>query len=399
MPITLNPPKVVSGTRADGSSIARIDFTSVIEETSELPGSGPGKVLLAPGFVDLQVNGFAGVDYNDPTIRPEAFARSIQCLFQTGVTKFLPTLITSSRERITGALRALAEAKQVFQASSMPEANAIAGFHVEGPHISPEDGPRGAHPVQYVRPPDFDEFQRWQEAARGEVRIVTVSPEYPAAPRYISALVQAGVVVSIGHTGANAEQIRAAVDAGATMSTHLGNGAHAMLPKTKNYIWDQLAEDRLTASFIVDGIHLPQAFLTGAIRIKGTSRSVLVTDAVPPAMCKPGPYQLGDVPVELLRDNRVVLRGGVRLAGSGLTMDAAVASCVRLAGVSLDAALRMATINPARAARLAGRQQGLLAGEIADLLRFRWDEASHSLAVLETIVAGTTVYSRESAAS
>lgn len=344
------------------------------------------RALTSPGFVDLQVNGFAGVDFNDPAIRPEAFARSIQRLFQTGVTRFLPTVISSSPERMTGVLRELAAAKQEFQRCGMPEANAIAGFHVEGPHISAEDGPRGAHPVQHVRPPDLDEFQRWQEAAGGDVRLVTLAPEYSDAPRYICALVKAGVVVSIGHTGASADQIRAAVDAGATMSTHLGNGAHAVLPKTRNYLWDQLAEDRLTASFIADGIHIPQAFLTSAIRAKGVSRSVLVTDAIVPAMCAPGQYLYGDMPVELLPDNRIVLRGTSKLAGSGLTMNAAVANCVRLAGISLEDALRMATVNPARAARL---------DEVAGLVRFRWDEASQRLDVLETIVAGATVYSSE----
>ena len=382
----------LAGRRAGASSVTRIEFASAIERVSELPGIAPEEACIAPGFVDLQVNGFAGVDYNDPTVTHEAVAASIQRLFQTGVARFFPTIITGSPERMIGALRRLAEAKREFRRCGMPEGDAIAGFHVEGPHISPEDGPRGAHPLAHVRPPDWEEFQRWQDAASGEVRLVTLSPEYDDAPRYISALVRVGVVVSIGHTRASLEQIGAAVDAGATMSTHLGNGAHSVLPKTSNYVWDQLAEDRLTASFIVDGIHIPQPFLTCAIRIKGANRSVLVTDAVMPAMCKPGLYKLGEAPVELLPDNRVVLRGETRLAGSGLTMDRAVANCVRLGGVSLQAALAMATVNPARAARIPGRQQGLSAGEAADLVRFRWDESSHSLAVLETIVAGKTAY-------
>jgi N-acetylglucosamine-6-phosphate deacetylase len=388
--------KVAEGRRAGKPSGARVAFTSIIEEVNDVSLAEPSNVYLAPGFVDLQVNGFAGVDFNDPALEPAAFSRAIQCLFRTGVTKFLPTVISSSPERMTGVLRALAAAKEAFRRCGMPEANAIAGIHVEGPHISPEDGPRGAHSVRHIRPPDIREFQRWQEAAGGEVRMVTVAPEYAEAPRYISALARSGVVVSIGHTGANSEQIKAAVDAGATISTHLGNGAHAVLPKTKNYLWDQLAEDRLAASFIADGIHIPQPFLTSAIRAKGTSRSVLVTDAVLPAMCEPGQYLYGDMPVELLPGNRIVLRGTSKLAGSALTMDAAVANCVRLAGVSIQAALRMATVNPARAAGIAGRQRGLAAGEIADLVRFRWDEASHSLAVLETRVAGVAVYCGQS---
>jgi N-acetylglucosamine-6-phosphate deacetylase len=387
-----NPRKTIAGRRAGSAFVARIEFRSTIDQIGELAGTEPADTFLAPGFVDLQVNGFAGVDYNDPTVRHEAVAASIERLFQTGVTRFFPTIITGSRERMTRALGRLAEAKREFRRSGMPAAEAMAGFHVEGPHISPEDGPRGAHPAEDVRPPDFEEFQRWQDAAGGEVRLVTVSPEYPDAARYIAAVVDAGVVVGIGHTRATSEQIRAAVDAGASLSTHLGNGAHAVLHKTANYIWDQLAEDRLTASFIVDGIHLPQPFLVGALRSKGANRAVLVTDAVMPAMCRPGPYQLGAVLVELLPDGRVVVRGSTRLAGSGLSMDRAVANCVRLGGVSLETALAMATVNPARAARIAGRQRGLAAGEAADLVRFRWDESRYLVDVLETIVAGKTAY-------
>ena len=157
------------------------------------------------------------------------------------------------------------------------------GFHVEGPHISPDDGPRGAHPQRWVRPPDLDEFRRWQDATDGRIRIVTLSPEWPEAPRYIEALVAKGVVASIGHTKATAQQIADAVSAGATLSTHLGNGAHPVLRRHPNYIWEQLAEDRLMADFIVDGIHLPTSFLKVALRAKGIERSVLVTDARSPA--------------------------------------------------------------------------------------------------------------------
>ena len=241
-----------------------------------------------------------------------------------------------------GALRNLTAARESIGGA------AIAGFHVEGPHISPEDGPRGAHPREWVRPPDVDEFRRWQEASNGQVRLVTFSPEWPQSPRYIEALVSEGVVVSIGHTRATREQIQDAVSAGAKLSTHLGNGANATLPKTANYIWEQLADDRLSASFIADGIHLPDSFLRAAIRAKGIERTILVTDAVMPVMCVPGPYQLGEVDVELKPDGRVVLRGGDRLAGSSLRMDRAIENVIRIAGVSLADAVAMATRNPAR---------------------------------------------------
>jgi N-acetylglucosamine-6-phosphate deacetylase len=245
-----------------------------------------------------------------------------------------------------------------------------------------------------VRPPDFGEFQQWQEAAEGNVRLVTLSPEWPEAPRYIEALVAEGVVVSIGHTKATSAQIQDAVNAGATMSTHLGNGAHAVIQRHPNYIWDQLAEDRLVASFISDGIHLPAAFLKAAIRAKGVERSVLVTDAVTPAGCSPGPFKIGGVEIELHADNRVTLAGGDRLAGSALRMDRGIENMVKLAGISLPQAITTATRNPARVGRIASRQRGLTPGDRADIVEFRFDEQSNSLEVLRTFLDGELVYSR-----
>jgi N-acetylglucosamine-6-phosphate deacetylase len=347
---------------------------------------------VAPGLIDVQVNGFGGVDYNDPDVKPELIAQSIAKIFSTGVTRFFPTIITASQERILNALQNLARAKEEFQRHGMPEAHAMEGFHVEGPHISAEDGPRGAHPVEHVRPPDIEEFKRWQEAAEGNIRLVTVSPEWEGTPYYVSEIARSGVVASIGHTKATSHQIQAATSAGATMSTHLGNAAHPSLPKTQNYIWDQLAEDRLTASFIADGIHIPDPFLRAAIRAKGVERSVLVTDAVMPAMCEPGFYRLGPVDVQLHVDGSVTLRGGTRLAGSGLRMDRAIGNTVRMGGVSLMQALAMATTNPARVTRIAGRQRGLVPGDKADFVQFRWDDSTQSLTVTETIVAGVSVY-------
>ncbi len=378
------------GRVAGRHSIVEVRATSTINLVDELISPSPTDEFLAPGFIDLQVNGFAGVDYNDPGTPHDAISRSIRTMFQTGVTRFFPTIITSSFERITGALRNLSAAREAFGDS--PEAAAIDGFHVEGPHISPEDGPRGAHPVEHVRPPDIEEFKRWQEAAQGHVKLVTISPEWPTAPAYIEMLTRNGAVASVGHTRATPEQIREAVEAGATMSTHLGNGAHAVLPKTSSYIWAQLSEDRLTPSFIVDGIHIPGIFLRSCLRAKGIERSVLITDAVMPAMCPPGFYELGSVAVELLENGSVVLRGGTRLAGAALRMDHAIGNTVRLGEIPLHHALAMATTNAARAGRVAGRQRGLTTGDKADIVRYRWDDDAHKLTILETVVGGVTAY-------
>ena len=388
--------KAVIGKDPSTQSVLQLEFSGVaITAVDELVRPPQTDVFIAPGFIDLQVNGFAGVDYNDPSVSAEAISASVHRMFSTGVTRFLPTIITGAETRIIAALRNLASAKREFDRNDLPEWHAIAGYHIEGPHISPEEGPRGAHPLEHVRPPDIEEFHRWHEAAGGEIKLITISPEWEGAPAYINQVVRTGVVASIGHTKATTEQIAAAVDAGATTSTHLGNAAHAILHKTQNYLWDQLAEDRLAATFIVDGIHLPPHFVKTAMRAKGAENSVLVTDAVMPAMCEPGPYKLGQVEVELKSNGSVVLRGGSRLAGSALHMDQAVANTVRFTKLRLRDAIAMATVNAARVGRIAGRLRGLSTGEKADAVRFHWDPDRFALTVTETIVAGRSVYESE----
>ncbi|HUI44129.1 MAG TPA: amidohydrolase family protein [Terriglobia bacterium] len=375
------------GTHAATGKPAELSFSGTIESvgTSDAPEAAGETAFLAPGWIDLQVNGFAGVDYNSPDTSHQEIARSLEALFATGVTRVFPTVVTGSPERMAGALRNLARAR-----AALPRGGALEAFHVEGPYISPEDGPRGAHPQAWVRPPDLDEFRRFQEAAEGNIRLLTVSPEWPGSARFIEAVVREGVVIGIGHTQATAGQIQDAVRAGATKSTHLGNGSHAVLPRHPNYIWEQLAEDRLTAGFIVDGIHLPQSFLKVALRAKGLERSLLVTDAVAPAGCAPGRYRLGEIEIELHADHSVRLAGETRLAGSALRMDHAIANVMRLGGFSLSEAVALASINPARVGRLAGRQSGLAPGERADVVRFTFE--SGRVNVLETYVNGERVY-------
>ena len=190
----------------------------------------------------------------------------------------------------------------------------------------------------------------------------------------------------------SAEQIDDAVRAGATMSTHIGNGAHGEMRRHPNYIWDQLADDRLAAGMIVDGIHIGRAFLTVALRAKGVARSVLVTDASMPAMAKPGIYRFGDQDLELTEDGRVVLAGQTRLAGSALRMDEGISNVMRMTGISLVEAISMATRNPARVGRIAGRQRGITTGERADLVLFRYDAETKAIEIVQTIVGGKTVY-------
>ncbi|HTT60216.1 MAG TPA: N-acetylglucosamine-6-phosphate deacetylase [Bryobacteraceae bacterium] len=373
------------GIETFGGSPVRVTFDDRISAVE--PVSDSGGLYVSPGFIDVQVNGFLGVDFNDPKCTMDQIAGSIRALFATGVTRFYPTVITGSPGDMVGALRNLRCAKERLR-----EGVAIDGFHVEGPHISPDDGPRGAHPRRWVRPPDIDEFRRWQEATGNQVRIVTLSPDWPEACRYIETVTSEGVVVSIGHTNATGQQIADAVSAGASLSTHLGNGAHPVMRRHPNYLWEQLAEDRLMADFIVDGIHLPSSFLKVALRAKTVARSVLITDAAAPAGCAPGRYQLGEQAVELRADNRVMLLGQERLAGSALRMDRGVENLMRIAGLSLADAVRMATTNAAKAGRVPGRAAGLVPGERADMIQYDFNPDDLSITIKSTYVSGEKVY-------
>ncbi|QYM78856.1 amidohydrolase family protein [Horticoccus luteus] len=291
-----------------------------------------------PGLVDLQVNGFAGIDFNTPGRPPEQLATAFAAMRTRGVTRCLPTLITSSFERFAACARALA-------ACNDP---AIAGLHMEGPYLSPIDGARGAHPLAHVIPPSLDDFLRRQDAAGGRIVLVTLAPEVPGALALIEALAARGIRVAVGHTLAGREQIRDAVSAGATLSTHLGNGCPAQLPRHPNVIWEQLAEDGLSASLIVDGHHLPPSVVKSMIRAKGLARSILVTDAVAAACAPPGRYQLSDMEVVLDVTGRVSAAHANHLAGSSLALDTAVANTARFCGLALEEVLPLATTNPAR---------------------------------------------------
>lgn len=290
-----------------------------------------------PGLVDLQVNGFAGVDFNSPGVNADQIRGALQALRATGVTRFLPTLITAPLDRFTVCARALVAVDDP----------AIGGIHLEGPYISPADGPRGAHPRAHTIPATREEFRRRQDAAAGRIVLVTLAPEVAGAIALIEYLVADGVRVAIGHSEATSAVIRDAVRAGATMSTHLGNGCAAVLPRHPNLIWEQLAADDLWASLIVDGHHLPAATVKAMVRGKTPRRTVLVTDAMAAAGCAPGAYRIGEVDVDVGADRRVALRGTPFLAGSALTMPEAIGNTVRFTGLSLDEVLPMASTIPA----------------------------------------------------
>jgi N-acetylglucosamine-6-phosphate deacetylase len=348
-----------------------------------------GDCFLIPGLFDIQVNGYAGADFNlgawggagEVRFDPQAI---VARLAEAGVTRLCPTVTTNSREAMRDALALLAQLCQ--EEAGLEEA--IAGFHVEGPFISPDDGPRGAHPRSHVRLPDWDEFRAFQDAACGRIRIVTLAPELPGALSFLEKLVETGVVGAIGHSAAEPETIRDAVSAGATLSTHLGNGARATLPRHPNFLWEQLASDRLSASVIADGHHLPASTLKVFVRAKTPARIILTSDAVSLGGLPPGTYAGGRYAIE--SSGRVVTTGTPYLAGAGFLLDTGIAFAAHSTDLGWAGAVRCASENPAQ---LLGLNADLTVGNRADLARVRFGE-SGPLEVLKTVRAGKVIFEK-----
>jgi N-acetylglucosamine-6-phosphate deacetylase len=354
-------------------------------------GERPGLPLVAPGFVDLQINGYGGMEFNDAGLTVEKVRQVALSQDAFGVTSFLATTTTDSHNVFAHALATIARAIE-----QLPEVAArIPGIHLEGPFISPDDGPRGAHPKQHVRPPDWGEFAKLQDAAQGRIKLLTVSPEYDGAAEFIRRVAGTGVLVAIGHTQATSEQIQAAVDAGARMSTHLGNGAHPQIRRHPNYIWDQLADDRLVASLITDGHHLPPAVVKSMVRAKTARRIVLVSDITSMGGMPPGKYQTGLGELEVLPSGKLVPAGqpGI-LAGAALPIHVCVANVMRFAGVDLTEAIAMTSTRPAELIGITGHS--LDVGAAANLCLFDLPTAAapDRLVIRGTVNRGEVVFGR-----
>ena len=361
----------------------RIESVSTEPRTRDPAGEGGQRLFLGPGLIDIQVNGFAGVDFNHGDFEAEQMEGGCRALLATGVTGFFPTLITSTYQRLGEAVRKIVQARK----SSRLVREMVKGIHLEGPHINPADGPRGAHSLSQVSPPDWDGFARLQALAGGLIRLVTLAPELPGAFDFIGRAVSKGVVVALGHCAPDPGTIDRAVAQGARLSTHLGNGAHETLHRQANYIQAQMAQDNLMASIICDGHHLPDYFVQNLVRAKGLGRVILITDATAAAGSVPGRYTMGELELEAGEDGVLRLPGTPFLAGSTLTMDRAVAVCARQAGIDPAQAIEMATANPAKLFPDAG---GVLrAGGPADLIVFWIDE--DRIRVKKTFLAGRPV--------
>lgn len=344
-------------------------------------------LYVGPTLFDVQVNGYGGRTCAIQRPEEKAHLAEINKTFRAlGIGWWVPTLCTASRESLATSVRLIGEAldEDADLAASVP------GLHLEGPYLSPLDGPRGAHSRQHVRNPDWDEFQRLQDLCRGRILYITLAPELPGAIEFIRKAVASGVVVSMGHTNLDRDDLTAAVDAGASMSTHLGNGAHNMIQRHNNYIWYQLACRKTFASFIADGHHLPQECLYSLIHAKGRELSLITSDSVSLAGLKPGIYGEGEEKVELLPSGRINLLGTPNLAGSASNLLQCVENVIRLAQLSHADGWRLASVNAAQAMRLEKRL-GIEVGKEASLSVYRYDPTGPRIQVVETWIAGRKV--------
>ncbi|WIY52081.1 amidohydrolase family protein [Devosia sp. YIM 151766] len=361
----------------------RVTYDNGLVTTVEVAPASPcpDNLYIAPGLIDLQVNGYAGVDINAAGVTSQNVIDLVRVQRQVGTLCFLPTLVTASREDLLAGLSSVAEARR----ADPQVAHAIPAIHVEGPWISPQDGPRGAHPIDHVRPPSIEEFDAWQAASGGLVGLVTLSPHWTNSAEIIAYMVARGVIVSIGHTAASEEDIQRAADAGATMSTHLGNGIALNLPRHPNPIWAQLDDDRLTACLIADGFHIPGSVFRSMLRAKQQERVVLVSDSVASAGLKPGRYRGVGGELELTPEGRLGIVGTSYLAGSGMNLAQCVAIATQMAAIALDEALALATRNPGH---LLGQPGRIAVGSPADLITFNWQAGATNLDIQNIVANG-----------
>ena len=319
---------------------------------------------IAPAFFDLQINGAMGVAFSDINLDESGIRKVLSVCKRHGIEAICPTIITNSHPVLIHGFSTLRKACE----SDPVIARAMPCFHLEGPYISNEDGPRGAHQKQHVRNPIYDEFKEYQEASGNRIKLLTLAPELPGAIDFIKKMNLEGVVVSIGHTAASPMIIREAIAAGARLSTHLGNGSHAMLPRHENYFWEQLGCDSLSASIITDGHHLPEALIKTIVRVKPFEKQIITCDASGLAGLPPGKYSMWDQEIEILSSGKVVVPGTPFLAGSGSFTDDCVAHLISLGVVSRSQAIEMATNAPRRLLQLP--EIKIEAGSMANMILF-----------------------------
>lgn len=315
---------------------------------------------MEPKYVDLQVNGYRGINFSGPDITLDDVLHVGELLSGQGVAAYCPTVITSSIETYrrnlpliaaaacqdSGSFEDTGSSKAAGSATGNNRAK-ILGVHLEGPFISPADGPRGIHQAEFVRAPDIELYEELKELCDGSLALITIAPDQPGAIELIGHITgHSDTVVSIGHHLASQEQIEAAVDAGARAATHVGNGLPSMLHRHENPLWTILAEDRLTAFFIGDGFHLPPTLIEVLFRTKTPERLILTSDLMHFGGLEPGSYTLGDLDISFEKNGKLHNAGSEQLAGAALPINRCAEYLHTRLGISEEIIHKIAWVNP-----------------------------------------------------
>ncbi|MBK7979142.1 MAG: N-acetylglucosamine-6-phosphate deacetylase [Ignavibacteriae bacterium] len=344
------------------------------------------KYFIAPGLIDIQINGYLGVDFTGPNLNPNEIKNVVNALYKDGITSFLPTIITSDNARIIENFKVLNEALKNHEVS-----RSIPGFHLEGPFISPLKGFRGAHLEKYIQKPDWDVFLKYQNAADNRIKLVTVAPEISGAVDFIKKLSENNITVALGHHNGNAEQIEAAVNAGAVLSTHLGNGCANEIDRHNNPIWPQLSNDKLNISIIADGYHLTKDEVRTFYKVKGKEKTILISDELDLAGLEPGEYIRGERKV-LLTENVIKFPEEDVLAGAASSIKKGIENMIKFTGCTLSDAVKLATENPAELLKLNSIGK-IEVGKRANIILF--DFIDGKLVIQKTFVDGELVFDKK----
>ncbi len=363
-----------------GGTIVEIKEISTLSRHSE-------NIYLAPGLIDNQVNGFANIDFSGDDLTPEGILTATEAILRAGVTTFIPTLITNSHDKLIRNFRILDDACKRYDIVH----SCVPGFHLEGPYISPEDGFRGCHAAKHVRKPSLEEFNMYREASGGRIIQVTLAPEIEGSMEFIKQCASEGIIIALGHTNANFEQINKAVENGASLSTHLGNGCANMIHRHNNPLWPQLDNDKLTATIIADGNHLYPEEIRVFLKAKGMEKIMLTSDVVYLAGMAPGNYTFAGMKVILREDGMLLNSEQNVLAGASFPLLKGVENIMKFTGMQLKDAIKLAAGNVARVYRLNDRGE-LKPGKRADIILL--ERNGENLSIRETFRNGIPVLNR-----
>ena len=359
----------------DGKGYEICVADGIIADIREYPDVPEGRFICPGGLIDTQVNGAIGFNYSGENLDVNQVIQICENLAKHGTLQHFATIITRPEELILRNLDVIVKAVEEDEFVR----RSITGIHIEGNFISRLDGPRGAHDLRYVRDADIAEFDRWNTHACGLLKYITIGAEANGAEQLIRHAVSKDVAVAIGHTGATREQIDRAVDAGATLSTHLGNGVFSKLDRFENPIWPQLRNKGLTTGLIADGDHVTPDLVWVISRCKDSDHIILVSDLHHCAGLPPGRRQDGPLEIDIVKDGAVRVAGTPYLAGAGVHLLKCIWNYSRFTGTDLQTSFKLGTVNPICKYSLDQERSELQAGHKAEFITFTETEKGFEL--------------------